>query len=135
VASDAELGAFAVQRDATVVLRGATPTDPDHGIYIAAAAGSGSDLIATARTAERGVIRQLGVDASAYHPGGCAVVELGGGRAARCRGIAERGAIGVAVEVYVRPVGGRTIVALSLAKPSQAGANDEAAAIVASFTP
>jgi len=134
-AGDAELGAFTSQRDATVVFRGQTPVDPEHGIFIAASTARGDDLIATARTAERGVIRQLGIAASAYHPAGCAQVAMGGGRAARCRGIAERGEAAVGVEIYVRVVAGRTIVALSLARTSQASASADAAAIVASFTP
>jgi hypothetical protein len=134
-ASDAELGEVAAQRDATVVFRGTTPADPEHGVFVAAAAAQDGDLIATARTAERGVIGQLGIAASAYQPAGCALVELAGGKAARCRGIAEPAAGRVAVEIYVRTVGARTIVALSLAKPSQATAAADAAAIVASFTP
>lgn len=134
-ASDAELGEVAAQRDATVVFRGTTPADPEHGVFVAAAAAQDGDLIATARTAERGVIRQLGIAASAYQPAGCALVDLAGGKAARCRGVAEPAAGRVAVEIYVRTVGARTIVALSLAKPSQATAAADAAAIVASFTP
>jgi len=131
-ASDSELGAAPEPRT-TVVFRGATPTDPDHGLFVAEVAHD-ADLVAAARTAERGVIRQLGIDASAYHPAGCAVVELASGRAGRCHGMAERGGAPVAVEIYVRTIGARNIIALSLARSPQAGAGD-AAAIVASFTP
>jgi hypothetical protein len=134
-ASDAELGTLPVRPDAAVVFRGATPSDPDHGVFVAAAVVLDNDLVAAARAAERGVIRQLGVDASAYHPGGCAIVELGAVRAGRCRGVAEHRAGKVAAEIYVRPVGGRNILALSLARWSQANADAEALAIVASFTP
>ena len=132
-ARDSELGA-APDPHASVVFRGATPADPDHGLFVAAVA-RGDDLVAAARIAERGVIRQLGIDASAYHPAGCALIELASGRAGRCRGIAEHLDAPVAVEIYVRTVGGRNVVALSLAKPSRASAANEAAAIVASFTP
>jgi hypothetical protein len=134
-ASDAELGTLTVRPDAAVVFRGATPSDPDHGVFVATAAALDDDLVAAARTAERGVIRQLGVDTSAYHPTGCAVVELGTGRAGRCRGFAEHRAGKVAIEIYVRAVGARSVVALSLAKSSQPNADAEAAAIVASLTP
>ena len=134
-ASEAELGAFTSRRDATVVFRGAAAADPEHGIFIAATAGRGDDLVGAARTAERGVIRQLGIDASAYHPAGCAELAMGGGPAARCRGVAERGASAVGVEIYVRVIAGRTVVALSLAQTSQATAASDAAAIVGSFTP
>jgi hypothetical protein len=134
-ASDAELGTLTVRRDAALVFRGVTPSDPDHGVFVAAATVPGDDLVAAARTAERGVIQQLGVDTGAYHPAGCAVVELGRGHAGRCRGVAEHRAGKVAVEIYVRAVGGRNFVALSLARSSQANAGAEALAIVASFTP
>ena len=133
-ASDAELGVLPDPPGSTVVFRGATAADPDHGVFVAAAAHV-ADPVAAARTAERGVIRALGLDAGAYHPAGCALVELGGGRAGRCRGVAEHGGVPVAVEIYVRAVGGRDVIALSLAKASQAGAAAEAAAIVGSFTP
>ena len=71
------------------------------------------------------MIQQLGIDASAYHPGGCALIELGSSRAAQCRGVAERGQAPVAVEIYVRTVGARNVVALSLAKPSEVAAAGE----------
>jgi hypothetical protein len=116
------------------VFRGATPADPDHGLFVVATAAH-DDLVAAARTAERGVIRQLGIAASAYHPGGCALVALGGAPAGWCSGVAEHRAARVAVEIYVRTVGSKNVVVLSLAKPSQASAHAEAAAIAASFTP
>lgn len=133
-ASEAELRQLAVPPGSTVLFRGAALAEPDRGMFVRAATPHGVDLVATARAAERGVIRQLGIDARAYHAAGCAVVELGGGRVARCRGLAERGAADVAVEIFVRAVGARDVVALSLAGPSQAAAGDTTA-IVASFTP
>lgn len=134
-ASDAELATSTGPPDATIVFRGATPADPDHGVFVAATAAHDDDLVAAARTAERGVIRQLGIAASAYQPGGCALIELGGGPAGWCSGVAEHRGARVAVEIYVRTVGNRSVVVLSLAKPSQAGAHAEAAAIAASLTP
>lgn len=134
-ASDAELGS-AQPLGSTVVFRGATPADPDHGLFVATAALD-ADLVSAARTAERGVISQLGIETSSYHPSGCLLVALGASRAraGKCRGVAAHRGASVAVEVYVRAVGPRNVVALSLAKPSQPAAAVETAAIVASFTP
>jgi hypothetical protein len=141
-ASELELGPDAAPgAPSSIVFRGATPSDPDDGVYLAmlpidpAVVADGDALVEAARTAERGLVDRLAADAATYQPSGCTVVDVDGRPAGACRGVATRRSERVSLQTYVRVVGDRQVVAMFLARASVPDPRGEAARVVASFTP
>jgi hypothetical protein len=141
-ASELELGPDAAPgAPSSIVFRGATPSDPDDGVYLAmlpvdpAVVADGDALVEAARTAERGLVDRLAADAATYQPSGCTVVDVDGRPAGACRGVAIRRSERVSLQTYVRVVGDRQVVAMFLARASVPDPRGEAARVVASFTP
>jgi hypothetical protein len=126
--------------DSTVVVRGAK--DTEQGVFLAMVDGRDGDLIAAARDAERGVIGELGSGDASYAPAGCALVgqagqvagpasDRAGDPIGLCKGVAVRDGERVAVRTYVRAIGERRVVAVSIGAPDAAPVD----ALVSSLAP
>lgn len=144
-ASGAELAETAASDPAasgTLVFRGGSAREPEHGLYLAtlprtAALAeqppSAATLQSVAHAAEGGVAAKLQADGASYTPGGCATATIGGRHTGVCRGSASRDGATGAVQAFVWPQGERLVVAVFVATPSVSDPRGEAEAVIASI--
>lgn len=126
----------------SLVFRDGTAADPDRGVFVAVLPAAGelagqpadAALISAASTAERGLGAAVAHGAGRYVSAGCTVVTLGGVRSGTCVGTVETAAK-AEVATYVRVVGDREIVAVSVTRRPSPAASAENAALVASLAP
>ena len=129
----------------TLVFRGGTAEDPEHGAFIgvlpltgALAEGptlSDASLIALVRTAEQGTAARLVADAADYRSEGCQLAQVGGQRAGVCSGAATRHGDSVKLQTYLRVGAKRAVIAVFMARESVGDSRIEAAGLVASLAP